>query len=488
MKVLTGDAQGTWDEFITGKKVSPLMYQAGYVFCTLLYVVTELVVLRAPRLFPLFWSVIYGGLFLARVESFRKTAQEYFLLDFCYMAAMMACLATVVLPTNAALWKIAFTLVTGFPLMATILLGSSNAITIASSSSVSHACSVFLHFMPSVVMLVDLNNKRETNPQLYHQLNPNFLPTSMILKQHFIAPMVVFTLWQAFYLLATEVLSHSKLYPRHDYLKKKYVKTQNKAPEPSERLPTNYRTMLKYTFRYNHAQANLKVPRAWLIDACKTVGLLHQKEKFKPERVPKHHYLVLFSYTVFQFVQFSAMLPVSYLLLKHQALFLAVLVILFLVLVMNGAKTVYPIWRKKSVQPPQNLVPDSEDEKKSATTWAESDEEELDEGGDEVGDTWKAHLKKKQSGSKTDHNGLSPQLGSTAEKEVKGQEKKKEEEEEVKVDDAKADKEEEEMDKNPPPMPVKPTFVTSAGAADAKQEGTTEEVPVGRLDSIDGHL
>ena len=491
LEFVTGDKEGTWSDFVSGKKVSKTMRKASFIFCVLMYALTEYIYIRNPEKLTTFWTASFLFLYLCRAGTFNYSSRRFLINDIIYLSAFMTMFVLNFANNNTRLWKAAFVLASGMPLATSVY---QNSLTFSSPSSMSNLCSNFICFMPSLVLLNDLDRKRYLNPGLYAQIASPSSPSRMF-SNHFMFPAVIYVVWLFSYLMWTEVFNYDVLYtkPRMQKRERHFRNLKSAAiaggrdvnlEEIEKSLQIeNEETMMKQVFSYFKPHANSTMPRKRLIEWLRTIGLLKSTIKFSPERKPHHHRLVVAIFTLCHSALTLALFPLSLVFLKspNQIVFKGVLVLIALNLIVNGAETMFPVQETEFVE--MKGDENEKDETASVSTWESSDDEEqLVEGGDQVGERWDLDYRKKVTllGSSKDLDDFpGPNYGIRVTPNVaNGGEfgEVKTDESTQNVDEQAVVNESENIENNPPP------------ATASKEPVASEQVGVTRLDSIDGQI
>ncbi|KAL0225041.1 hypothetical protein RCL1_002953 [Eukaryota sp. TZLM3-RCL] len=155
-------------------------------------VALEFIFLSFPAFFPLVYVILLIPLVIVRYFIYRKLKYHYFVLDFCYFASVLNVVLLLAFPTSTLLFQICFFYAVG-PLTVAINIWRNSYY-----PKLDNLTSLYLHIMPSLVMY----NLKWRLP-LGSSLPPRMLPSS------FPAALLLYVLWQTFYLVATEVLSSS---------------------------------------------------------------------------------------------------------------------------------------------------------------------------------------------------------------------------------------------------------------------------------------
>lgn len=359
MEVLTGEKKATWEEFVTGEKVSKLTMKLKFMFCVLLYTSTIVIALQAPSLLPRFWTISYLFLHYSRYEVFAHSNPRgtFFLIDYCYYAALlMAILFNVPgLTNNSSLYATVFALETGASLHSVVAMPGVNSLTFGSKSSLSHMQLVYLHFVPSFVLFIDLMRKRLEEPWVFNEITSRHTDGQSMLLKHFVYPGVAIVIWMTLYLCVTEGIYYRKIYHSN----------------PPYFTQTNYN--LGY-FRPKRAKGLQKTMEKFL----KKIFVLRSDVRFKPERRYAHHLTAIVLYNICSFLVQLCLLPLSFFFLKNLEIFGIYLLALFLVVVHNGSEKM--VYENRSLKRTPTLALKTR-KKSEALSESTTDTEDLDEGG-----------------------------------------------------------------------------------------------------------
>ncbi len=249
------------------------------------------------------------------------------------------------------------TLQTGMALNSVVGMPGVNSLTFGSKASISHLQLVYLHYVPSLTLLVDLFRKRSEEPWTYDAISSRYDDTKTVAMRHIVFPVIAYLLWAAVYLSLTEIIYYAKIY----------------RSSPPYYTQTNYN--LGY-FRPKRFKGLQKLMEKFL----KRFYLLRSEARFKPERKYGHHVTAIALYNVGVFLLMLCLLPVSVLFMKNINVLALWLGILFLVIVYNGSEKMLKESKTIRKSPTLALKTRKQSETLSEAT---TDTEDLVEGDDE---------------------------------------------------------------------------------------------------------
>jgi len=196
------------------RKLKAIMSEPGFVMtmdklsfvCGVLTImVIEAVLLLAPERMDTLYTALLIPLMVARYIIYRADLIHYFMYDFCYYAQVLLLIYMYKLPDNIELGKAMFSIGNG-PLCIAIIMWRNSLV----FHSMDKMTSMFIHILPPLVMFSrrwgDHLAKREF--PLYKRIDGTILS---ILKDFWLGPFCLYLLWQAIYLVKTEVISKRKL-------------------------------------------------------------------------------------------------------------------------------------------------------------------------------------------------------------------------------------------------------------------------------------
>uniref|UniRef100_A0A7S0T9D0 Glycerophosphocholine acyltransferase 1 n=1 Tax=Erythrolobus madagascarensis TaxID=708628 RepID=A0A7S0T9D0_9RHOD len=197
--------------------------KASFVFFIMLLMLTELVLLTAPRQLYVLYSVIILPLMLARYWTYKKDKFHYFMYDFCYFAQVILLISLYALPTNQTAAQLNFAVANG-PLAWAVVLWKNSLV----FHSVDKMTSSFIHLLPPLVtfsMRWDDSLATRTFPRLVEPFGSGVVMTAttaevtkttgaillQLMQRFVLVPLAAYGVWQLLYLIKTEVISRRKL-------------------------------------------------------------------------------------------------------------------------------------------------------------------------------------------------------------------------------------------------------------------------------------
>jgi len=167
---------------------------------------TQYVATSAPEQFWKYYLVCMPMIFLARAAYYRMIRWQYFLYDFCYFANAACFLLHACAPRNVTLFRSIFAFANG-PVLVAIPMWRNSLV----FHSVDKVQSVFVHAMPCLLTWCgrwyghgdDVNRLSAADldsPNLYEGL-----------RDLMVYPILGYLIWQALYLIKTELIDMKKL-------------------------------------------------------------------------------------------------------------------------------------------------------------------------------------------------------------------------------------------------------------------------------------
>merc|ERR1712241_493736 len=176
------------------KLVDKLSFTCG-VTCIVL---TEFLALRYPQYFTSFYLVLMTGLLTNRYMEYRAENYHLFMLDFCYFMNVSVLMQTILFPDCLVWFKANYALCMGVLMMAILVWQNSLVF-----HSLDKLTSIFIHVFP---------------PLTLHLYRWGLIPSTSIHTEDVLSltdlmtvPLLMYLLWQAGFLLATELLLADKL-------------------------------------------------------------------------------------------------------------------------------------------------------------------------------------------------------------------------------------------------------------------------------------
>jgi len=191
--------------------------KASFVLFIILLMVTELVILTAPRKMYVLYSVIILPLMLARYYTYKKDKFHYFMYDFCYFAQVVLLVSLYAMPANTSIAQLNFAVANG-PLAWAVVLWRNSLV----FHSVDKMTSSFIHLLPPLVTFSlrwDDYLATRTLPRVYENLGDGVSDAGagtisivvQIMRRFLLYPLLAYILWQLLYLIKTEIISRRKL-------------------------------------------------------------------------------------------------------------------------------------------------------------------------------------------------------------------------------------------------------------------------------------
>ncbi|ELP91564.1 hypothetical protein EIN_128740 [Entamoeba invadens IP1] len=186
------------DQSLKKKRNIKLVDKITFVMAFGIILLSEFIMLRRANLIPLLYLMLFIPLVVARYLVYRMSKWQLFLLDFCYFAnaGMLLLLFLIYLfGIVGPLFEIIFINMTG-PLLLAIIIWKNSFV----FHDLTKLTSIVLHFFPNLVLY-------------YLRWKSNFnIPTKLTFLTGFVYPISFYILWQALYLLITEVILRHKIY------------------------------------------------------------------------------------------------------------------------------------------------------------------------------------------------------------------------------------------------------------------------------------
>ncbi len=177
----------------------------SFVLGVLLIMIIEFVLLVHPQLMGRLYTALLLPLMLARYVIYRSDLYHYFLYDFCYYAQIMQLLQIYKYPAEIRFAKAMFSIANG-PLILAVAMWRNSLV----FHSLDKMTSIFIHILPALVMFTqrwqDHISKKEF--PLFEQMDGSIVTT---LVDFWWQPFVYYAIWQALYLIKTEIVSKKKL-------------------------------------------------------------------------------------------------------------------------------------------------------------------------------------------------------------------------------------------------------------------------------------
>mmetsp|Transcript_5585 Transcript_5585/g.11128 ORF Transcript_5585/g.11128 Transcript_5585/m.11128 type:complete len:518 (+) Transcript_5585:169-1722(+) len=276
---VTGSHETRVRDFVVLPRVVKVLDKYTFTLGIMGMLSTEFVLLQSPQLFRYYFVLVMLPLLILRVVLFRRTKQQYFLLDYCYWVNTLAFVLTIVpiLPGQISsmlwlseqhqqiLWQVFFISSNG-PLFFAMVAWNNSLV----FHSVDKVTSTYVHLFPALLSWCERWGAHGSLTAV------SDLPWS----RHVGYPMAFYGMWQLVYLLQTEVWDKRKL---------------DADPELS--------TSLRYLSTAEKMAINRKT-----LKLCRSVGIMGRDETFSPPTLK-----VKIIFVVLQAIMsFATFLPVGF--------------------------------------------------------------------------------------------------------------------------------------------------------------------------------
>eukprot|EP00042_Codosiga_hollandica_P021061 m.71329 g.71329 ORF g.71329 m.71329 type:complete len:299 (+) comp50179_c0_seq1:111-1007(+) len=269
-------------------------------------VLSEFIFVAHPQHFQTWFVVIMPVLLCVRIPRYRRLKWTYFLFDFCYFDNLL-CLLAVPLSNYPALTQLAFVYSNG-P-VAWAILAWGNSLVFHDWDKIT---TLFMHFFPIL-----LTYCWRWQPTANQSICPDGVSECTLDLWSLLAvPLIGYCLWQALYLLKTEVLDRKELAGDQSLL----TSTRWLVRKPN--------TMRSITY-----------------SVCRKLRIMDKAEELNSETWKAK---AIFVATQFVFT-FVTLLP-NKILWDSQAIHLGFLMLCFLVAVWNGARYYIDVFTKAYIQ------------------------------------------------------------------------------------------------------------------------------------------
>lgn len=250
-RLVTGSSDTRIRDYVVLPRVVRVLDKYTFTWGVLGMLLTEFVVLRCPALFRYYFGLVMTPLFLLRVVLFRRSKQQYFLLDYCYWVNSLAFGLTIAphLPQSMIgwlspshreiLWQVFFISSNG-PLFFAMVAWNNSLV----FHSVDKVTSTYLHLFPALLSWCERWGPHGSLTDV----------SELSWSRHVGYPMVFYAVWQLVYLFQTEIWDKHKL---------------DADPELS--------TSLRYLTTAEKMAINRKT-----LKLCRAVGVMGRDETFSP--------------------------------------------------------------------------------------------------------------------------------------------------------------------------------------------------------------
>ena len=306
-RLVTGSTHTRVRDYVVLPRIVQVLDKYTFTVGVMGMLVTEFILLQYPALFRYYFVVTMLPLLILRVVLFRRTKQQYFLLDYCYWVNSLAFGLTLVphLPVQymlseqkeEILWQVFFISSNG-PLFFAMVAWNNSLV----FHSIDKVTSTYVHLFPALLSWCERWGA-------HGALVASDLPWS----RHVGYPMAFYGTWQLVYLFQTEVWDKHKL---------------DADPELS--------TSLRYLTTAEKMAINRKT-----LHFCRTLGIMGRDERFSPPTIK-----VKIIFVVLQAIMsFATFLPVGlfyHSVWVHSGVILAILTFS----VYNGARYYIQVFSK----------------------------------------------------------------------------------------------------------------------------------------------
>jgi len=159
--------------------------------------------MRFPHFLSVWYTFLIVPLLVLRYYFYHKAKYQYFMLDFCYFAQIILLAYLYLFPTSSAMFQIVFALSNGPLALGTVMWRNSLVF-----HDLDKLTSVFIHMFPP---LVTFALRWYTPPANLEAVCNGAEHCSMGLYNAFVLSMSLYCVWQALYLVQTEIVDRKKL-------------------------------------------------------------------------------------------------------------------------------------------------------------------------------------------------------------------------------------------------------------------------------------
>jgi len=321
-RILTGHKGTRVRDYVVLPKVVRVLDKYTFTGGIMGMLLTEYIMLEYPHFFKYYNLIIMLPLLLLRVVLFKRTKQQFFLLDYCYWVnALGFCLA--ILPnlpignsTNIFLhWlshpatcnvigQVLFISANG-PLFFALIAWNNSLV----FHSVDKVTSTYVHVFPAILSWCE--RWHTPNGPIYYPTSDTDYPLTWI--QHLVYPLLFYIIWQVVYLLLTEYW---------------FLPVLDSDPDLS--------TSLRYLARAQKMSINRST-----LKFCRAIGIMGPQETFHPPTLKVKAIFVILQMvmTLFTF------LPVA-LFYNYQSLHVMAILGVFFFSILNGARYYIQVFSK----------------------------------------------------------------------------------------------------------------------------------------------
>lgn len=309
-KVVTGDAEKPFHEWIQESHIVKTIDKFSFVVGVSILLLTELMVLQYPHYFDMYYCYLISIMMLLRVYwyafSNEKQNYGYFLLDFCYFANLTCFVSVLIGPDSERLWNLNFALSNGTLLGA--LVAWKNSLVFHSLDKVT---SIAIHFLPSLLTSIQRWSTRamtaSSQPCLStHVAIIDYIPT-------IVDSLLFYIGWQILYITKTEIIDRKRL-----------------KEDPS--IQTSLRWLTSKKAEKNTMHVLVK-------RTCRSIGVMGKNEKFNPDTIKTKTIFWIFQ-LIFTII---TLIPTPFLFANYTANVSYILLVLFIA-VYNGSNYYFEVF------------------------------------------------------------------------------------------------------------------------------------------------
>lgn len=239
-RTITGRQDMRVRDYVRMPRVVRRMDKYSFTLGVLGISATQYMMLQWTALFKYYYCAVMIPLLALRVYLYHQYKWQYFLFDFCYFVNVLSFLLILTpLGRSPAAWQTQFVAATG-PVMFAIVAWRNSLV----FHSLDKVTSVYIHLFPALLAWCE----RWHGCQAAQASLPSFLSGSWLLW-----PLAYYVLWQALYLIKTEMLDKATL-----------------DGDPS--IKTSFRWLVIDTRSGLHIAVKA---------ACRKLGILHGRENFE---------------------------------------------------------------------------------------------------------------------------------------------------------------------------------------------------------------
>jgi len=307
-RLITGDSEKRVRDFAQEAKVVKTVDKFAFCLGVLVLCATEYMVLQHPESFGTYYCALVSVMMALRLYMYAKSGWLYFVLDFCYWANASCFVSVLILPENDRLWRLNFAVSNGTLLGA--LLAWRNSLVFHSLDKVT---SIVIHLLPGLLTFIQ---RSSANGKMCPP-NDDAIDCSLGIAGSILEPLLFYALWQAVYIIKTEVIDRKRF-----------------MADPS--LQTSLRWLTR-----DKKNAMHKISK----QVCRIIGVLKPDEDFDPEAL-KTKLVFWIGQLIFTLV---TLLPTHFL-FAHQELHVAYFCYTFAMTVWNGSCYYFEVFASRYIQ------------------------------------------------------------------------------------------------------------------------------------------